>query len=101
MTNQRRQLPSDQNAPARTSDISRLTGQIDMEVRQSPDSYTIAEFCHSHGISKSFFYILMKTGRGPGSYTLGRRRYISKESAAAWRYQMEYGEPEAVAVTAE
>ena len=103
MPRQKRQdLTQEQNGPSRenagnsgsTLDVTRVPERVDTEIRPSLDAYTIAEFCHSHGISKSFFYILMQSGRAPGTFTLGRRRFISKESAAAWRHRMEHGEPD-------
>ena len=53
-------------------------------------AYTVEEFCRAHGgISKVFFYELLKRGRGPRTMLVGRRRLISAEAAAAWRAQME------------
>ena len=72
-----------------------------MEFQRPPDAYTIAEFCRSHSISKSFFYILMQSGRAPGTFTLGRRRFVTKESAALWRHRMECGDDESATVTTE
>ena len=46
--------------------------------------YTINSFCLAHKISKAQLYVLFRRGEGPKTYTVGRRRYISLRSAAAW-----------------
>jgi hypothetical protein len=46
--------------------------------------YTIEEFCVAHRISRAYFYVLLRSGNGPKTYTAGRRRYISLQAAAAW-----------------
>lgn len=52
--------------------------------------YTVAEFCQEHGgISKVFFYKLLKEGKGPRLMKVGRRTLITGEAAADWRKQME------------
>jgi len=52
--------------------------------------YTVQEFCAEHGgISKPFFYSLIKDGKGPRLMKVGRRTLITSESAADWRKQME------------
>jgi hypothetical protein len=52
-------------------------------------TFTIAEFCAAHDLSRAFFYLLRKAGRGPRIMNVGARRLISIEAAAAWRRQME------------
>ena len=52
--------------------------------------YTVYEFCQEHGgISKVFFYRLMKQGKAPRIMKVGRRTLITAEAAAEWRKQME------------
>lgn len=50
---------------------------------------SVPEFCRSHGIARSHFYVLLKEGRGPRITKLGRRTLISIEAAADWRHAME------------
>ncbi len=52
-------------------------------------TYTVAQFCNSHHISRSMFYKLLKQGQGPRRMVVGRRRLISNEAAADWRQRME------------
>lgn len=58
-----------------------------MQIEQQ--AYTIDSFCIAHGISRPQFYILEKQGKGPRTYKFKRRRYVSRESAEAWRRRME------------
>lgn len=52
--------------------------------------YTVPEFCAEHGgISKVFFYSLIKQGKGPRLMKVGRRTLITAEAAAEWRQRME------------
>lgn len=55
----------------------------------SADAYTIFDFCQSHGISRAYFYLLLREGRAPKTFKLGRRRLVSREAALAWRQRME------------
>ncbi len=52
-------------------------------------TYTVAQFCKSHNISRSMFYKQLKLGEGPRLMQVGRRRLISNEAAADWRQRME------------
>jgi predicted DNA-binding transcriptional regulator AlpA len=47
--------------------------------------FTIDEFLRSHKISRGHFYNLMRRGEAPDTITLGARRLIPVEAAAAWR----------------
>jgi hypothetical protein len=47
------------------------------------DAYSIEEFCARHRISVQLFYKNRK--QMPRTFTVGTRRLISKEAAAAWR----------------
>lgn len=51
---------------------------------------TIVEFCEaSGGISKAFFYKMVKEGTGPRLMKAGRRTLITAEAAAEWRRERE------------
>jgi hypothetical protein len=50
---------------------------------------TVDEFCAAYKISRSFFYDLVKTGKGPVLMHVGKRTLVSIEASAAWRIQME------------
>ena len=61
-------------------------------------TYTVTEFCQAHGdISKSFFYKLLKDGRGPRLMKVGNRTLITCEAGADWRKAMEAATPQAMA----
>ena len=59
------------------------------EISGMRGNYDVDGFCREHGISKAFFYVLLRNGKGPRVTKLGRRSLISVEAAAAWRAQME------------
>jgi hypothetical protein len=46
---------------------------------------SISEFCRAHGISRSLYYQLHRTGEGPDEMQLRGRKAISQEAAARWR----------------
>ena len=50
---------------------------------------SIASFCVAHGISQAFYFELRKQGLGPDLMKVGRRVFITHESAARWRQQRE------------
>ncbi len=52
-------------------------------------TYSVAEFCREHGISRGLFYRLLREGRGPRVIKAGRRTLISREAAEEWRRRME------------
>ncbi|AUL48472.1 hypothetical protein BTL55_17025 [Bordetella trematum] len=52
-------------------------------------TFTVAQFCDQHNTSRSFFYELIKQGKGPRLMKVGRRTLISAEAAAEWRRSME------------
>jgi hypothetical protein len=52
-------------------------------------AFTVPQFCSAHGISRALFYIMQRDGRGPRVMKCGRRTLIARESAEAWRRQME------------
>ncbi len=53
------------------------------------ESYSVADFCRAHGISRALFYKLLREGRGPRVMKVGRRTLISREAAEQWRRRME------------
>ncbi len=52
-------------------------------------AFSVAEFCRELGISRGFFYQLLKDAKGPKTMKLGRRTLISCEAADDWRKRME------------
>ena len=53
------------------------------------DVYDVGTFCHRHRISRAHFFSLCARGLGPRTMKLRRSLRIRRESAAAWRKQME------------
>jgi hypothetical protein len=53
------------------------------------DAFSIPEFCLRNRISTALFFKLARQGRGPRVLHVGRRTLITKESAAAWRRDLE------------
>lgn len=53
------------------------------------DSMSVSRFCRRNDISKAFFYVLLKEGKGPTTMMVRGRRLVSREAAAKWRRQME------------
>jgi predicted DNA-binding transcriptional regulator AlpA len=51
-------------------------------------AYSIEEFCKLHSISRPYFYLLLKAGKGPRVTRLGARRLVTVEDAATWRQAM-------------
>jgi excisionase family DNA binding protein len=56
--------------------------QIPLAQRQA---YSVAEFCALNHVSRTYFYMLAKQGKGPRLMRVGRRFLISAEAAADWR----------------
>jgi hypothetical protein len=54
-------------------------------IRDPPAAYSIAEFCRAHRISQSMYFKLRGQGLGPREMSVGSRKLISLEAAAAWR----------------
>ena len=46
---------------------------------------SITDFCKSHGISRSLYYELQRSGEGPAELRVRGRVLISVEAARAWR----------------
>jgi len=51
------------------------------------DAYSVREFCARHRISVAVFY--KYPGMMPATFSVGSRRLISREAAAAWRRERE------------
>ncbi|MBB5406547.1 putative DNA-binding transcriptional regulator AlpA [Paraburkholderia sp. HC6.4b] len=50
--------------------------------------FTIDEFCGAYHLSRSFYYRLRHTGRGPREVHLGRKVVITVDDARAWEDRM-------------
>lgn len=49
---------------------------------------SINEFCKQYGFSRSMFYKLKEQGKGPKTYNLGKKVFISKEAAEEWQKEI-------------
>jgi excisionase family DNA binding protein len=47
-------------------------------------AFTIEEFCKAYGISRAFYYKLLKAGEGPRIAKIGSKTLISDEAATEW-----------------
>jgi predicted DNA-binding transcriptional regulator AlpA len=54
-----------------------------------PGSSTVAQFCARHNLSRSTFYVLLGTGKGPRVMRIGRRVLISDQADADWVVERE------------
>jgi len=52
-------------------------------------AYSVNEFCEAHAISRAFFYVLQREGKGPRLMKVRGRTLISIEAAADWRRSSE------------
>ncbi|MGF6968095.1 putative DNA-binding transcriptional regulator AlpA [Paraburkholderia sp. WC7.3g] len=50
--------------------------------------FTIDEFCGAYHLSRSFYYRLRHTGRGPCEVRIGRKVVITVDDARAWEDRM-------------
>jgi predicted DNA-binding transcriptional regulator AlpA len=50
---------------------------------------SIDEFAKANRFSRSTFYNLMKHGKAPKTFLVGRRRLVSDQAAAEWQRAME------------
>jgi hypothetical protein len=62
--------------------------------RPLPPTYELAAFsvfgfCVAHGLSRSLFYRLLRSGAGPRIMKCGRRTLVSVEAAQTWRRRCE------------
>lgn len=51
--------------------------------------FSVNDFCNALNVSRAMLYLLWKRKQGPKYYYIGRRRYISAESARTWIKQLE------------
>jgi hypothetical protein len=56
----------------------------DARERRPDGSMTIAEWCGHRRLSRSMAYKLWSEGRGPATYFVGSKRFVSAEADAAW-----------------
>src|SRR5262245_22152385 len=56
-------------------------------------AFSIREFCAAHRISQSMYFKLRNMGLGPREMSVGTRKLISLEAAAAWRRTRERAKP--------
>ena len=57
----------------------------------SKGAYSVAEFCKSFGsFTRPHFYRLMRIGKGPRIFKIGKRTLISHEAACEWVRRMEH-----------
>lgn len=52
-------------------------------------TYSIAEFCTAHGISRWTYYKMKKDGTGPREMRIGDRGFVTIEAATKWRRAQE------------
>ena len=50
-----------------------------------PLSLTVKEFCKLHRIGRTCFYRLLKDGRAPETFLIGRTRRVPYRAALEWR----------------
>lgn len=49
---------------------------------------SVKRFCEMFGISRSFFYKMLKEGKGPQIMKIGKRTLVSSEAAEEWQKKM-------------
>ena len=54
------------------------------ELAMGKQNFTVKEFCLMYGISRTFFYELLKQGAGPEIITIGRKTMIPRQHAHDW-----------------
>lgn len=52
-------------------------------------SYSIDEFCGLHHLSRTFFYKIIKEGKGPQTFKIGCSTRISEQANAEWLAKLE------------
>lgn len=50
---------------------------------------SISEFCEAHRISSSFFYKLLRSGRGPRIMKIGKRTLVPLDASIEWAKSLE------------
>lgn len=58
----------------------------------SPEVHALSvmQFCGAYNFSKAFFYKLLKQGKGPKTFKVGRRTLISVAAAEQWQQGREH-----------
>ena len=70
-----------------------VTGRKTATARSEPavfdeaDAYSIEEFCRRHRLSLQMFY--KRPDLMPDTFSIGKRRLISREAATRWRAERE------------
>lgn len=54
---------------------------------RDPETYDLPSFARAHQMSVSRLYELLEMGCGPTVTRNGRRRFVTREAAEAWRAQ--------------
>src|SRR5579859_8159688 len=67
--------------------------QMEMQMDDSYDALSIDQFCKRHGFKRATYYNLIKRGEAPRFFTIGSRRFISKEAAEEWLREREAAAP--------
>ena len=57
---------------------------------EAPLALSVDQFCDAHNVSRAYFYVLLKSNRGPRIMRVGRRTLVSAEAAADWRREREH-----------
>ena len=52
-------------------------------------AFTVDDFCKAYSISRAYYYVLTKKGKGPRFFHVGTRRLISYEAASEWQRSLE------------
>lgn len=58
--------------------------EANAKAQVAPALMSVAQFCHSYGISRSLFYLLTKRGEAPPVLKVGTRSLIRTADAEAW-----------------
>ena len=52
-------------------------------------SFSINDFCEMHSISRAYFYLLLKDGKAPKTFRLGRHMRITEQANNEWLANLE------------
>ncbi|MHC2792597.1 putative DNA-binding transcriptional regulator AlpA [Mesorhizobium jarvisii] len=71
--------------------ISMTTGEVESHALFTAGTapLTIPDFCRRHQISRSSYYALKASGRGPREYVIGKLVRISAEAEVEWVRRLE------------
>jgi hypothetical protein len=79
--------PRKKRAEHHTELLMGLANQHGSSPVDDADAYSIEEFCRRHRLSVQLFYKLKD--EMPPTFSVGKRRLISREAAARWRAERE------------